>query len=121
MNRPGLLSLPAVRRLAYAAPVAAGLALTAVVIPAGMASAAPTALPANCTQSGQIVTCTFAFTGAAQSWTAPAGVATATVTLDGAQGGNAPGPLLFSSKVVPPGAPTAVTSSELTPAGTVNA
>jgi hypothetical protein len=57
---------------------------------AGMASAAPAALPANCAQSGQTVTCTFAFTGAAQSWTAPAGVTTATVTLDGGQGGNAP-------------------------------
>ena len=38
MNRPALLSRPAVRRLALAAPVA-GLALAAAVIPAGMASA----------------------------------------------------------------------------------
>jgi len=89
MHRPALLSWPA-GRLALAAPLAAGLALAAAVIPAGMASAAPAALPSNCTPSGSTVTCTFAFTGAAQSWTAPAGVSAATVTLDGGQGGNAP-------------------------------
>ena len=89
MHRPAFLSWPA-GRLALAAPLAAGLALAAAVIPAGMASAAPAALPSNCTPSGSTVTCTFAFTGAAQSWTAPAGVSAATVTLDGGQGGNAP-------------------------------
>jgi hypothetical protein len=41
MNRPALLSWPAVRRLALAVLVAAGLALAAAVIPAGMASANP--------------------------------------------------------------------------------
>ena len=63
MNRPALLSLPAVRRLALAAPLAAGLALAAAVIPAAMASAAPAALPANCAQSGTTVTCTYTGAG----------------------------------------------------------
>jgi hypothetical protein len=42
MNRPAFLSMPA-RRLARAALLAAGTALAAVVIPAGIANAAPTA------------------------------------------------------------------------------
>ncbi len=41
---------------------------------------------AGCATSGSQVTCVFRETGAAQSWTAPAGVASATVTLYGAQG-----------------------------------
>ena len=68
MNRPAFLSLPA-GRLARAAPLAAGLALAAAVIPASAAAA----LPSNCSQSGATVTCTFTYTGAAQSWAVPAG------------------------------------------------
>ena len=49
MNRPAFLSFPAPRRLARGAPLTAGLALAAAVIPAGMASAAPATLPTNCT------------------------------------------------------------------------
>ena len=82
MNRPAFLSLPA-RRLARAAPVAAGLALAAAVIPAGAAAA----LPSNCSQSGATVTCTFATPGTGQSFTVPAGVSSLSVTLYGGVGG----------------------------------
>ena len=41
----------------------------------------------DCTTSGVTVTCTFDYTGAVQTWTAPAGVAEATFDLYGAQGG----------------------------------
>ena len=66
MNRPALLSRPAVRRLALAGPLAAGLALAAAVIPAGMASARGGNLPTTTTVSssanpsgfGQLVTYT---------------------------------------------------------------
>ena len=51
MNRPALLSRPAVRRLALAGPLAAGLALAAAVIPAGMASARGGNLPTTTTVS----------------------------------------------------------------------
>lgn len=85
MNRPAFLSLPAVR-LARAAPLAAGVALAAAVVPAGMASAAPSALPANCAQTGQAVTCTFGYTGAEQTFTVPAGVTSVQVTAIGAGG-----------------------------------
>jgi hypothetical protein len=64
-----------------------GGAVLAGAVPAG-AQADP-ACPAPAI-SGSTATVTCAFTGAAQSWTAPAGVSTATVTLDGGQGGNAP-------------------------------
>lgn len=50
---------------------------------------ASAALPENCTQTGSTVTCTFNFTGAAQSWTVPVGVASATFDLYGAAGGAA--------------------------------
>ena len=83
MSRPAVLSLPA-RRLALAAPAAAGLALAAAVIPAGLASAATT----GCTTSGSQVTCVFTETGTAQSWTVPAGVTSAGFTLYGAEGGS---------------------------------
>jgi hypothetical protein len=86
MNRPAVLSLPAVRRLAYAAPAAAGLALAAAVIPAAMASAAPAALPATCTQSGTTITCTYTGAGT-YAFTVPAGVSSLDVTAVGAAGG----------------------------------
>jgi Bacterial Ig-like domain (group 3)/Glycine rich protein len=85
MNRPAFLSLPA-GRLARAAPVAAGLALAAAVIPAGQASAAPAALPSNCAQSGATVTCSYGYTGAEQTFTVPTGVIGVQVTAIGAAG-----------------------------------
>ena len=62
MNRFAFLSLPA-GHLARAAPLVAGLALAAVVVSAGQASAAPAALPTNCTQSGTTVTCMYTENG----------------------------------------------------------
>ena len=63
----------------------------AVVVPLGMVGASvlggSAALASNCTQSGSTVTCTFSYTGAAQSWTVPAEITQATFTLYGATGG----------------------------------
>src|SRR5271167_1869324 len=47
-----------------------------------------TVQPLDCSRPGTTVTCTYHFTGALAIWTAPAGVTSATVTLDGAQGGS---------------------------------
>ncbi len=85
MHRSAFLSLPA-GRLARAAPAAAGLALLAAVVSAGQASAAPAALPANCTQSGSTVTCTYSYTGAEQTFTVPPGVSSVQITVVGAPG-----------------------------------
>ncbi|WP_283254023.1 glycine-rich protein [Rhodococcus sp. USK13] len=55
----------------------------------GVAVAAP-ALPTGCVQgSGSTVTCTFTFTGGAQSFTVPEGITSLDVTATGARGGNA--------------------------------
>ncbi len=55
---------------------------------AGRATADPaTALPSNCTQSGNAVTCAFGYTGGVQRWTVPDGVTSATFDVQGAQGG----------------------------------
>jgi hypothetical protein len=86
MNRSSFVSWPA-GRLARAAPVAAGLALAAAVVSAGQASAAPAALPSNCTHSGPTVTCTYGYTGNEQTFTVPAGVTSVHVTAIGAAGG----------------------------------
>ena len=87
MNRSAFLSVPAVRRLARAAPLAAGLALAAAVIPAGIADAAPAALPANCIQSGATVTCSYGYTGGEQTFTVPAGgITSVQVVATGAAG-----------------------------------
>ena len=86
MHRFTFLSGPAAHRLAHAAPVAAGLALAAAVIPAGLASAAPAALPAGCTQSGATVTCSYGYTGAEQTFTVPDGVTMVQATAIGAAG-----------------------------------
>jgi len=45
--------------------------------------------PANCTTTGTVTTCVFAYTGAAQTWTVPAGVTQATFDVYGAAGGTA--------------------------------
>jgi len=87
LNRSAFLSVPAVRRLARAAPLAAGLALAAAVIPAGIADAAPAALPANCIQSGATVTCSYGYTGGEQTFTVPAGgITSVQVVATGAAG-----------------------------------
>jgi hypothetical protein len=92
------LSWPAVRRLAFAGPAAAGLALAAAVAPAAMASAATAALPSNCTQSGATVTCTYDYTGAPVTWAVPSGLSFAALTLYGGSGGD--GATGFSSPLV---------------------
>lgn len=54
------------------------LALTAGLLglwAVALASSASAALPSNCSQSGQTVTCTFSYTGSEQTWAVPAGVA----------------------------------------------
>ncbi|MFN8491593.1 MAG: PxKF domain-containing protein [Caldilineaceae bacterium] len=63
----------------------ASLAVAQFFSPAGVgtAQAAPV-----CTTSGNVVTCTFSYSGAAETWTVPAGVTSATFDLYGAQGGN---------------------------------
>jgi hypothetical protein len=45
--------------------------------------------PSNCTTTGTVTTCVFAYTGAAQKWTVPAGVTQATFDVYGATGGTA--------------------------------
>lgn len=57
---------------------------SALVLVPGSAAAA---LPPGCTQSGTIVSCTYTFTGATQTFTPPAGVTTVVVTLTGGSGG----------------------------------
>lgn len=55
----------------------------AIAAPAGAATSS--ALPANCTGTAT-VTCTFGWTGVAQTWRVPAGVSSARFVLMGAQG-----------------------------------
>jgi hypothetical protein len=65
----------------------------AVVVPLGLLAAygvggsAASALPSNCSQAGDTVTCTFGFTGTPTTWTVPAGVTSAALTLYGGSGG----------------------------------
>ncbi|WP_433801266.1 glycine-rich protein [Actinomycetospora sp. CA-084318] len=63
------------------------VAATLTVAGAGMALAAPTALPDGCAQAGQTVTCTYAFTGGEQSFTVPTGVSSLQVVAMGGAGG----------------------------------
>jgi hypothetical protein len=88
--------------------VAAGLALAAAVFTGGQASAAPTALPADCTQSGQTVTCSYGYTGSEQAFTVPGGVSMVQVTAIGAAGGGdgygGEGGLASAALTVTPGA-----------------
>jgi len=78
MLRPSLSRLPL---LAAVTLGAAGLA----ALPAASASAAS----GGCTGT-TTVTCTFTETGAAPTWTVPAGITSATFTLYGAEGGGLP-------------------------------
>ena len=53
-----------------------------------LASSALAALPSNCSQSQDTVTCAFAFTGAEQRFTVPSGVSSVHVDATGAAGGS---------------------------------
>lgn len=81
-----LISLSPSRSL-RALPFAGALALAAALVPvaAGTALAAP-ALPADCTQSGNTVTCTYT-AGGETAFAVPQGVSSVTATVVGAQGG----------------------------------
>ncbi len=74
-------------QVAAGAVLVAGVALAVPVleaVPASAAAPVPSCAAAMCTV-------TFGFTGTAQSWVAPPGVSAATVTLDGARGGESGG------------------------------
>ncbi len=78
------------QRVTLAVAVSVALAAATIVAPAGaQAASAPPTLPANCVQQtlGGTVTCTFASTGAEQSFAVPTGVTSLTVTAVGAAGG----------------------------------
>ena len=78
----GWLGRSVVRRLGRR-----GLVLVAVALLFG-AFAAAQARAAACSQSGGTVTCTFSFTGGAQSFTVPSGLTSVNVAAFGAQGGD---------------------------------
>ena len=69
-------------RLGLLSLLVAGGISTALV---GSSSAADP--PANCSTTGGVTTCVFGPTGAAQTWTVPAGVTEATFDVSGARGG----------------------------------
>ena len=56
-----------------------------------LAGSAVAALPPGCSEAASTVTCSFSFTGAAQSFTVPLGVNSITVAAFGAQGGGSGG------------------------------
>ncbi|HVX18114.1 MAG TPA: hypothetical protein VHA73_08775, partial [Acidimicrobiales bacterium] len=66
-------------------------ALIGVVPIASSAPAQADPLPTGCLAVGTTVTCTYASTGAAQTFTPPAGVMTITVTASGGSGGKGGG------------------------------
>ena len=79
------MSLPASGQMMRLAVAIFGLA---VVWGLAVAAGARAALPAGCTQSGQVVTCTFPSTGAEQSFSVPPGVTSVQVTAIGGAGGD---------------------------------
>jgi len=89
-SRPGhsLRGFPAglrrsISRPLLAMPLAGALALAAAVIPAGQASAQP----GSCRPSSESqITCTFSYTGGAQTWRVPDGVTSVTFAAYGAAG-----------------------------------
>jgi hypothetical protein len=115
LSLPSVVSLPIVRVL-RAVPRPAGLALAAALGAAGLVAGVPAgpagAASGGCATSGTQVTCTFTETGAAQTWTVPAGVTSATFTLYGAEGG-------ASDSDVPGGLGAKVTATLPVTAGTV--
>ena len=74
-----------IKRLAVVAVATVGAFSSASLVLAGSAAAA---LPPGCSAASGTVTCTFSFTGAAQSFTVPSGVNSITVAAFGAQGGD---------------------------------
>ena len=56
-----------------------------------LVGSAAAALPSGCSEAASTVTCSFSFTGAAQSFTVPSGVNSITVSAFGAQGGGSGG------------------------------
>ncbi len=68
----------------------AGAAGVSALCTLALANPAAPALPSNCSASGSTATCTFAFTGGAQTWTVPTGVTSASFDAFGAAGGCGP-------------------------------
>jgi hypothetical protein len=87
---PGVSGRRLAARVAAGTVLVAGAGVAGLALGAAPASAAVAAPALSC--SGGLCTVTFGFTGAAQSWTAPPGVTSARVTLDGGQGGGVPNP-----------------------------
>jgi hypothetical protein len=72
-------------------PLVALVALVAAMAALLIAySASPAHAAGSCTTTSGTTTCTFAYTGAAQSWTVPERVTQATFDVFGAQGGSEP-------------------------------
>ena len=76
------------RTTMVAGAAALGLASVAGAV---IAAGAPARADSSCATSGSIVTCTYGFTGSAQTYTVPAGVTSLDVTAAGAAGGNPAG------------------------------
>ena len=57
-----------------------------LMLASGAVSATPGASPSGCTVSGTVATCTYAYTGAAGTFTVPTGTTTIAVTLTGGSG-----------------------------------
>ncbi len=72
-----------------AAALAFALSFAGALFPVDKAQAA--ACPTGWTYSAPNCTRTYSFTGGTQTWTAPTGLTSATIVLNGAQGGNAGG------------------------------
>jgi hypothetical protein len=97
-------------KAAALAPLAAAAGLLVAVVPAGPASASS----GDCVTAGKLTTCTFTYTGGAQTWTVPAGIHSATFTLYGAEGGTAVGGTVGGVPVPGgPGGPGAQVTSTL--------
>jgi hypothetical protein len=65
-----------------------GLLVAGVMLTVLVGSAPAADPPPGCTTTAGATTCVFAYTGAAQTWTVPAGVTSATFDVFGAQGGD---------------------------------
>ncbi len=84
-RRRGRRSVGVLALATLAPALVVGLATGVATAPAAQAA------PAGCTTAQLVTTCTFNYTGAAQTWTVPAGVDHATFTVVGASGGRAGG------------------------------
>lgn len=81
-------------------------------------TASASALPSNCVQSGTTVTCSFAYSGAEQTLSLPAGVSQVSITAVGAPGGEGGGNGADVGAVVPLPAGTTTLYVEVGGAGT---